>query len=211
MHCSEFHELLIHLNKKHGAFYWPYTLVPDPQTFQISWYCKVSVIFGWLVTSVLPKQTPRPRTPRPRKSLYPRGGFLGWRGETGSCHWSGVDVPSWNFPKIYFQIRIRPVVVKILPTLQPAVPRGTQCKLRSPPSVGGVVCYEEITEIKRELNRILMYECLCDERLRAKADSCTRLEVKLVECGTSVYYNVNLTRFIWNRRWRVRKTGKNLQ
>jgi hypothetical protein len=53
-----------------------------------------------------------------------------------------------------------------------------------------------------------MYECLCDERLRPKPDSCTRLEVKLVECGTAVYYNVNLTRFIWNRKKKVKTEGK---
>ena len=33
MHCSEFHEWLIHLNREYGALYWPYTLVPDPQNF----------------------------------------------------------------------------------------------------------------------------------------------------------------------------------
>ncbi len=32
MDCSEFHEGLIHLNRKR-AFYWPYTLVPDPENF----------------------------------------------------------------------------------------------------------------------------------------------------------------------------------
>ena len=33
MHCSEFHEWLIHLNKKHDSFYCPYSLVPDPDNF----------------------------------------------------------------------------------------------------------------------------------------------------------------------------------
>ncbi len=31
MDCSEFHQWLIHLNPKHGALYWPYVLVPNPQ------------------------------------------------------------------------------------------------------------------------------------------------------------------------------------
>jgi hypothetical protein len=35
-----------------------------------------------------------------------------------------------------------------------------------------VVYYEEI---KREVNRILIYECRCDKRLRAKAEGSTRL------------------------------------
>ena len=34
------------------------------------------------------------------------------------------------------------------------------------------VYYEEI---KRELNRILIYECRCDERLRTEAEGSTRL------------------------------------
>jgi hypothetical protein len=33
MHCSEFHEWLIHLNRTHDEFYGPYTSVPDPQNF----------------------------------------------------------------------------------------------------------------------------------------------------------------------------------
>jgi hypothetical protein len=33
MHCSEFHEWLIHLNPKQGALYCPYSLVPEPQNF----------------------------------------------------------------------------------------------------------------------------------------------------------------------------------
>jgi hypothetical protein len=33
MHCSEFHEWLIHLNRKHGGVYRPYTLVPNPRNF----------------------------------------------------------------------------------------------------------------------------------------------------------------------------------
>ncbi len=33
MHCSEFHEWLIHLNTENGALYCPYTLVPDSQNF----------------------------------------------------------------------------------------------------------------------------------------------------------------------------------
>ncbi len=37
---------------------------------------------------------------------------------------------------------------------------------------GVVYCYEVI---KRELNRRLTYECWCDERLKAKAEGCTRL------------------------------------
>jgi hypothetical protein len=30
-------------------------------------------------------------------------------------------------------------------------------------------------EIKRERNRILLYDCRCDERLRSKTEGCTRL------------------------------------
>jgi hypothetical protein len=37
----------------------------------------------------------------------------------------------------------------------------------------GVVVYYET--IKRELNRTLIYECRCDERLKAKAEGSTRL------------------------------------
>jgi hypothetical protein len=44
-----------------------------------------------------------------------------------------------------------------------------------PNKVKEFVYYEEIKEIKRELNRILIYECRCNERLRAKAEGCTRL------------------------------------
>jgi hypothetical protein len=33
IHCSEFHEWLIHLNRKHGFSYCPYSLVPDPSNF----------------------------------------------------------------------------------------------------------------------------------------------------------------------------------
>jgi hypothetical protein len=57
MHCSEFHEWLIHLNRKHGASYCPYSLVPDPDNFSnfmklwglhvlgcISWSLRVQ---GW--------------------------------------------------------------------------------------------------------------------------------------------------------------------
>jgi hypothetical protein len=36
----------------------------------------------------------------------------------------------------------------------------------------GCVYYEKT---KRELNRIRIYECLCDERLRVKAEGSTRL------------------------------------
>ena len=41
--CSEFHQWLIHLNNKNGIFYWPYSLVPDPQ---FSWNCESSTILG---------------------------------------------------------------------------------------------------------------------------------------------------------------------
>jgi hypothetical protein len=48
IHCSEFHEWLIHLNKKHGAFYCPYTLEPDPQNF--SNFLKLWILYRpWVV------------------------------------------------------------------------------------------------------------------------------------------------------------------
>jgi hypothetical protein len=42
----------------------------------------------------------------------------------------------------------------------------------STPPLTFLVCYETI---KRELNRRLIYECRCDERLKAKAEGSTRL------------------------------------
>ncbi len=40
-------------------------------------------------------------------------------------------------------------------------------------------------EIKRELNRILIYECRCNERLRGKDEGSTRLTYTgLLTCGT---------------------------
>jgi hypothetical protein len=44
MHCSEFHEWLIHLDTQPKFVYRPYSLVPDPQ---ISRNCEAFVIPGW--------------------------------------------------------------------------------------------------------------------------------------------------------------------
>ncbi len=44
MHCSEFHQWLIHLNTNPGV-YWPYSLVPDPQNFL---NCELSTILSSL-------------------------------------------------------------------------------------------------------------------------------------------------------------------
>jgi hypothetical protein len=48
-----------------------------------------------------------------------------------------------------------------------------------------VVYYEEM---KRELNSILIYECRCNERLRAKAEGSTRLT-----CMLWNYHEANMT------------------
>jgi len=47
MHCSEFHEWQIHLNRKHGASYCPYSLVPDPKNFQF--FFEAFTVRGWVL------------------------------------------------------------------------------------------------------------------------------------------------------------------
>jgi hypothetical protein len=51
MHCSEFHEWLIHLNTKHRALYSPYIQVPDPSNFSNFLKLWGSAIRGWKSTT----------------------------------------------------------------------------------------------------------------------------------------------------------------
>jgi hypothetical protein len=48
---------------------------------------------------------------------------------------------------------------------------------RSPTSAEYIIVYYKA--IKREINRKLIYECRCDERLNAKAERSTRLGYKI--------------------------------
>jgi hypothetical protein len=63
----------------------------------------------------------------------------------------------------WFESEVECVMWKLSDDLRPEAPRRSIF----------VVYYESM--IKRELNRRLMYECRCDERLKAKAEGSTRL------------------------------------
>ena len=60
-----------------------------------------------------------------------------------------------------------------------------------------VVYYEEI---KRELNRILLYECRCDERLIDKAEGSTRLAYTSC-CESEIHSNLFVLEVSKTRLW----------